>query len=413
MTRWVSSPLTRDVPWVSGPAWVDLANPDQRTHLLQQCCAPVHGFCPWRKPLSWPSSGTPAPRPAAPTPMQRRRFGCGADALARCLFVCVCVCCVVVGCMSGTPPRAGCAFGSGGVLLLHREWDSATQRKLLHRGPRAILCRAVLAEIVPRMNRATRGGGVCVDGAAVVVLGRGGSVSHCAACTGIEPAPNPFQLSVSFHSGLSDLFARSLKAHSAFTECSLSAQKGHSAPNDSLLGVENGSITLQSHCAWCSGRLFALWGTKTFCFLLHARIALHELVCDGFRLRSQEIRPSTAPPRVQLQLPGDRTQGAARGLYLTTNRSAQDSPRPERPSMEQVALAPPIPFPMKQQYTDGQSWGPFIGLHQIASLPRQAAPAYIVPRNVVVNGVPCSSTERLYWTSSWRRCCSLRQPVRV
>ena len=33
-------------------------------------------------------------------------------------------------------------------------------------------------------------------------------------------------------------------------------------------------------------------------------------------------------------------------------------------------------------------------------MPRQAAPAYILPRNVVVKGVPRSSTERWYWTVS-------------
>ena len=37
--------------------------------------------------------------------------------------------------------------------------------------------------------------------------GGGGGQSHCAARTGSEPALNPFQLSVSLHLGLSDLFA--------------------------------------------------------------------------------------------------------------------------------------------------------------------------------------------------------------
>ena len=68
--------------------------------------------------------------------------------------------------------------------------------------------------------------------------------------------------------------------------------------------------------------------------------------------------------------------------------------------MEQLTLGSPIPFPVKQQYTDGQSRGPFIGPLQIASLPRQAAPTYILPCNVVVKGVPRSSTERWYWTVS-------------
>ena len=55
----------------------------------------------------------------------------------------VLVCCVVVGCLLGTRCTAGWALGRGGILLLHREWDWGTQPQLLHRGPQAILCRAV------------------------------------------------------------------------------------------------------------------------------------------------------------------------------------------------------------------------------------------------------------------------------
>ena len=90
----------------------------------------------------------------------------------------------------------------------------------------------------------------------------------------------------------------------------------------------------------------------------------------------------------------------ARALQLMTNRSAQDSLGPAGPSMEQLVLGSPIPFPVKEQYADGRSRGPFIGPPQIASLLRQAAPAYILPRNVVVKGVPGSSTEHWYSTVS-------------
>ena len=101
-----------------------------------------------------------------------------------------------------------------------------------------------------------------------------------------------------------------------------------------------------------------------------------------------------------MQLPNDRTVHVARALQLTTNHSAQDSPGPAGPSMDQLLLGSPIPFRVKQQYTDVQTPGPFIRPLQIANVSRQAALAYILPCNVVVKGVPRSSTECWYWTVS-------------
>ena len=143
-----------DVSWVSGPAWVDLANPHRRqTHLLQQCWAPADGPLSTAQALELGLKWHAGP--------ETRRAD--ADAETPLWMRCPCpskvfVCCVVVGCMSGTRCEGGYAFGRGGVPLLHREWDRGTQRKLLHRGPRAILCRAIWAIIVKWMIRATSGG---------------------------------------------------------------------------------------------------------------------------------------------------------------------------------------------------------------------------------------------------------------
>ena len=68
--------------------------------------------------------------------------------------------------------------------------------------------------------------------------------------------------------------------------------------------------------------------------------------------------------------------------------------------MQQPVLGSPIPIPIKQQYTDGQSRDMFIRPLQIASLLAEAGPAYTLPRNVFVKGVPRSSTECWYSTVS-------------
>ena len=178
-----------DVLCVSRLAWVDLANPDrQHTHLLQQWWAPADGPLSAAQALELGFKWHAGP--------ETRR----ADAIAETppWMRCRCpskvfVCCVAVGCMSGIGCRAGWAFGPGGVLLLHREWDWGTQRHLLHRGPRAILCRAVWAEIMPWMIKATRGGGTGWGSSGV--LGGGGVCEplfmhrHVQA---FEPALNPF-----------------------------------------------------------------------------------------------------------------------------------------------------------------------------------------------------------------------------
>ena len=70
---------------------------------------------------------------------------------------------------------------------------------------------------------------------------------------------------------------------------------------------------------------------------------------------------------------------------------------PLGPSLADLAIGSPVPFPAVQPPRASDVRAGFLGLY-IAPVNKQPAPAYLLNRTVNVKGVPRHSTERWYWS---------------
>ena len=70
---------------------------------------------------------------------------------------------------------------------------------------------------------------------------------------------------------------------------------------------------------------------------------------------------------------------------------------PVGPSLADLAIGSPVPFPVVQPPRASDVRAGFLGLY-IAPVNKQPAPAYLLNRTVNVKGVPRHSTERWYWS---------------
>ena len=82
---------------------------------------------------------------------------------------------------------------------------------------------------------------------------------------------------------------------------------------------------------------------------------------------------------------------------------------PVGPSLADLAIGSPVPFPVVQPPRASDVRAGFLGLY-IAPVNKQPAPAYLLNRTVNVKGVPRHSTERWYWSGLRARtragvCC--------
>ena len=72
---------------------------------------------------------------------------------------------------------------------------------------------------------------------------------------------------------------------------------------------------------------------------------------------------------------------------------------PVGPSLADLAIGSPVPFPPVQPARASGVRAGYLGLY-IAPVNKQPAPAYLLNRTVNVKGVPQHSTERWYWSGS-------------
>ena len=70
---------------------------------------------------------------------------------------------------------------------------------------------------------------------------------------------------------------------------------------------------------------------------------------------------------------------------------------PVGPSLADLAIKSPVPFPAVQPPRASDVRAGYLGLY-IAQVNKQPAPAYLLNRAVNVKGVPRHSTERGYWS---------------
>ena len=157
---------------------------------------------------------------------------------------------------------------------------------------------------------------------------------------------------------------------------------------------------------------------------LQAQFPLHEPLVDanGSKTQSQRSRPVTfAPPtegassssrppllatRRQLQLvsamkePVPGASGAEPAMVTAADEraAAVDKARgPVGPSLADLAIGSPVPFPAVQPPRASDVRAGYLGLY-IAPVNKQPAPAYLLNRTVNVKGVPRHSTKRWYWS---------------
>ena len=74
-------------------------------------------------------------------------------------------------------------------------------------------------------------------------------------------------------------------------------------------------------------------------------------------------------------------------------------PGPVGPSLADLAIGSPVPFPPVQAPRASVVRAGYLGLY-IAPVNKQPAPAYLLNRTVNVKGVPGHSTETWYWSVS-------------
>ena len=157
---------------------------------------------------------------------------------------------------------------------------------------------------------------------------------------------------------------------------------------------------------------------------LQAQFPLHEPLVDanGSKTLSQRSRPvtftpptegassSSRPPLLatqrQLQLvsatkePVPGASGAEPAMVTAAGEraAAVDKARgPVGPSLADLAIGSPVPFPPVQPPRASDVRAGYLGLY-IAPVYKQPAPAYLLNRTVNVKGVPRHSTERWYWS---------------
>ena len=76
---------------------------------------------------------------------------------------------------------------------------------------------------------------------------------------------------------------------------------------------------------------------------------------------------------------------------------------PAGPSLADLAIRSPVPFPPVQAPRASDVGAGYLGLY-IAPVNKQPATAYLVNRTVNVKGVPWHSTERWYWSVTLHAC---------
>ena len=76
---------------------------------------------------------------------------------------------------------------------------------------------------------------------------------------------------------------------------------------------------------------------------------------------------------------------------------------PLGPSLADLSIGSPVPFPSVRAPRAGDVRAGFLGLI-IAPANKQPAPAYLLTRTVNVKGAPRHSTERWYWSITLDGC---------
>ena len=156
-----------------------------------------------------------------------------------------------------------------------------------------------------------------------------------------------------------------------------------------------------------------------------AQFPLHEPLVDANGSKTQRQRPVTfAPPtegvssssrpplRRQLQLasvtkepvPGALEAEPAMVRAADERAVAVDKGRgPVGPSLADLAIGSPVPFPPVQAARASDVRAGYLGLY-IAPANKQPAPAYLLNRTVNVKEGPRHSTERWYWSVTLHAC---------
>ena len=152
---------------------------------------------------------------------------------------------------------------------------------------------------------------------------------------------------------------------------------------------------------------------------LQAQFPLHEPLVDanGTKTRSQRpatfaapsegVNSSTSRPPLQRQLqlvsatkepvPGASAAGPTKVAAAGAEGAAavDKGGGPVGPSLSDLAIESPAPFPPVQTHRAGDVRAGFLGL-SIAPVNKQLAPAYLLNRTVNVKGAPRHSTKRWY-----------------
>ena len=81
---------------------------------------------------------------------------------------------------------------------------------------------------------------------------------------------------------------------------------------------------------------------------------------------------------------------------------------PVGPSLADLAIGSPVPYPPVQAPQAGDVRAGYLGL-SIAPVNKQPAPAYLLNRTVNVKGAPRHSTERWYWSVTLDACTAPQQ----
>ena len=158
---------------------------------------------------------------------------------------------------------------------------------------------------------------------------------------------------------------------------------------------------------------------------VQAQFPLHEPLVDAnggktqsqrlvtFALPTEGASSSSRPPlQRQLQLasvtkepvPGASEAEPAMVTAADERAAAVDKGRgPVGPSLADLAIGSPVPFPPVQAPWAGDVRAGYLGLY-IAPVKKQPAPAYLLKGTVNVKGAPRHSTERWYWSLTLDAC---------
>ena len=165
---------------------------------------------------------------------------------------------------------------------------------------------------------------------------------------------------------------------------------------------------------------------------LQAQFPLHEPLVDANGTKTQSQRPvtftapskgvshSTSRPLLRRQrqlalatnepVPGASAAGPTMVIAAGAwGEGAVDKGRePAGPSLSDLAIGPPVPFPPVQTHHAGDVRTGFLGL-SIALVNKQPAPAYLLNHTVNVKRAPRLSTERWYWSVTLDTCTAPQQ----